>query len=250
MVPPWSPWTIARRGTGDQSQAVAAQLEASMPAPRRDPLSKHRKHLAEVPDDFLQEKLKLLQFDPDEFAKLSPLIVSGQRGPVTITATAAKPAKLLDVKQHVRTIAPGSLDELKELAGQSNRAIERDPDPEARLPKVDDRSVAALEGAKTFKDLDGVQRDVFWLAAQRLLHGSSAPDVLTKAGYKQVSELMLNLAGRLAILLATDLIVTTGQRVNFSGLGVLYFNNVLVYGTGSICLGGNTKMHAYQVSHV
>ena len=221
-----------------------------MPAPRRDPLSKHRKHLAEVPTEFLQEKLKLLRIDPDEFAKLPPLIIGGQRRPVDITPDGAKPAKLLDVKPHARRISPASLDELKELAGQPNRVVALDPEREQRLPRVDAASVAKLQRARAFKDLDSRQRDVFWSAAQRLLHGSSGPEVLAQPGYKRVSELMLDLSKGLGVLIAPDLIVATGQRVNFSGFGTLYFNNVLVYGTGSIRMGGNAKMHAYQVSHV
>jgi hypothetical protein len=221
-----------------------------MPAPRRDPLAKHRRHLAEVPDDFLHEKLKLLRVDPDEFAKLPPIVISGQRRPVTIAPDGAKPAKLLDVKPHMRRISPDSLDELKELAGQPNRVVAFDPEPESRLPKVDAARVAKLRGAKAFKNLDAEQRDVFWTAAQRLLHGSSGPDVLADAGYQRVAELMLGLASGIGLLLSSDLIVATGQRVDFSGFGILYFNNVLVYGTGSIRMGGNAKMHAYQVSHV
>lgn len=221
-----------------------------MPAPRRDPLAKHRRHLAEVPDDFLQEKLKLLRVDPDEFAELPPLVISGQRRRVTITPDGAKPARGLDVKPHVRRISPDSLDELKELAGIPNRVVALDPEPELRLPPVDHRRVAKLRSVKAFKDFGDADRDVFWSAAQRLLNGPSGPDVLDQPGYRMVSDLMLDLAKNLGVLIASDLVVATGQRVDFSGFGTFYFNNVLVYGTGSICLGGNAKMHAYQVSHV
>jgi len=221
-----------------------------MPAPRRDPLSKHRRYLAEVPDDFLQEKLKLLRIDPDEFAQVPPVIISGQRRPVDISPDGAKPAKVLDVKPHVRKLKPRSLDELKELAGVPNRVVALDAEVEQRLPEIDDAVVAKLPRKKAFKDLDGDQRDVFWTAAQRLLQGSSGPEVMAKPGYELVGELMVGLAQNIGLLFATDLVVTTGQRVNFTGFGTLYFNNVLVYGTGSICMGGNAKLHAYQVSHV
>ena len=110
--------------------------------------------------------------------------------------------------------------------------------------EVDASRIRRVRGRPKIGDLEPDDRNaVFDQAFNYLMGPVDRPS-------KFIVETMLELARKLALFIAQDLIVNDGQSVTFANYGVLYFNNVLVYGSGTINLGDNTKLHAYSIKHV
>ncbi len=219
--------------------------------PTADPLAKHRRYLLEPPEAFVKEKLALFGLSPSALDDLPPLVVAGRRGVVTIHSRAGAKPKVVDVKRHTRTVKPKSLDHLKELVGVPNRAFrDRKARSGVRLQQVDMHAVTKLPRSVSFAKLSGEHSDAAVAVAHNLLYGPTDATLLARPGYTAISKAALAAASKLTVFLAPDLVVAAGQTVSFSAYGVLYFNNVLVYGNGTIRLGANTKLHAYQVRHV
>jgi hypothetical protein len=213
----------------------------------RDKLKTHRKHLEKPPDEFLKEKLALFGMTPEDLEAIPPVLINDKRRrAVVIHAEKGAKPKVIDHSKHTKTVTPKSLDELKELAGVPQRVFEKQPElvETALKREVDAGRIRKLRGRPKLGDLEpDDQKAVFDEAFNYLMGPVDRPS-------KFVVTAMLQLAQKLALFIATDLIVNDGQSVTFANYGALYFNNVLVYGSGSINLGDNTKLHAYSVKHV
>ncbi|HEY8704309.1 MAG TPA: hypothetical protein VIL98_06120 [Gaiellaceae bacterium] len=212
-------------------------------------LAKHAKHLVEPPPDFLQEKLKLFNTTPAEFNKLDPVLICALRKGVLIHPKQATP-KLIDIVSHTKRVTPETLDELKEIAGIPNRAYAKTQRQLPMLNALDARTVAKLPAKLTVSKLAPELKATFFQLSHDLLQGPTDARLLARAGYKQAVATMLRSAQNLPVFVAPDLIVCDGDSVTFGGYAAVYFNNVLVYGTGQIHLGNHTKLHAYQIKHV
>jgi hypothetical protein len=219
--------------------------------PAADPIAKHRRYLLEPPDEFVADKLKLFGVSPSLLAKLPPLVVSGRKGVVTIHPLEGAKPKIVDVKQHTRVVQPKSLDQLKELTGVPNRAFEGAKAGVA-IPRleVDPEVLAKLPKTVSFGKLRPEVADDAFAAAHNVVYGPTDPSLLAQPGYAAISKAVVAAAAKLSVFFAPDLVVAAGQIVSFAAFGALYFNNVLVYGNGTIRLGAYTKLHAYQVRHV
>jgi hypothetical protein len=213
-------------------------------------IDKHRDVLMEPPEAWLKEKLALFGVAPSALAKLPSLVISGQRKPVGVSAREGfSVASYGDVKRHSAPIKVKTLDHLKEVAGVPNRAFATN-DQTGPVISVNEKALAKLPRGATFGKLKPEQQAAVWQAARALLYRPADDQLLARPGYELVANMALQLAGRLRLFLAPDLVVTDGQVVRFDGFGVLYFNNVVVYGSGSIDPGANTKLHAYSIAHV
>jgi hypothetical protein len=212
-------------------------------------LAKHRKHLLEPPPEFLAEKLKLFNTTTAEFSKLDPVLICALRKMALIHPTRSKP-KLIDIVSHTKAVTPETLDELKEIVGVPNRAFAKNPRQVPQLHAVEARAVATLPATVTVSKLKPELKQTFFQASHNLLHGPTDARLLSRSGYKQTAAAMLRGAKRIPVFVAPDLIVCDGDEVTFGGYAALYFNNVIVYGSGRIRLGTHTKLHAYQIKHV
>ena len=217
-------------------------------------LEPHRQYLEKPPDEFLARKLALFGLDARAFAKAPSIVLPKRTKEVSVhPGEGFKPKELGKIDAHVRKLQPKSIEELKELAGVPASAFQR---AEARaaakelLRPVDAKVLAKLPARGTFAKLRPEQKQAVWDTGYNLLHGPIDRRMLERRGYDRVIPLILKLAGSLRLFLAQDLVVLDGQRVSFTGFGVLYFNNVLVYGSGTISPGASTKLHAYSIQHV
>jgi len=211
--------------------------------------AKFARHLAQPPTEFLEQKLPLLRTTQQELTELSPLIVCALRRVAQVHPKYAKP-KLIDIVSHTRIVTPRDLGELKELMGSPFHAFEQRPAGDLALPVLEPRALAKLPEKITISRLKLEDKTTFFEASHALLHGPVDSRVLGRPGYKQTVAAMLQAAKNLPVLVAPDLVVCDGDAVDFSGYAALYFNNVIVEGSGRIILGNNTKLHAYQVKRV
>ena len=166
----------------------------------------------------------------------------------------AKQPKLIDIVSQTRYVTPRDLETLKELAGTPQRAFARPARPArpiepAPVPEHVVRGLRALPQKVSIAKLAGEPRAAFFHTAEQLLHGPADEKVLARPGYAQVVAAMVKAAARLPVFVGPDLVVCDGDSVTFAGYGALYFNNVLVEGSGRIVLGNHTKLHAYQIKH-
>lgn len=215
----------------------------------RDKLARYAPNLLTPPQAFLDEKLKLFNMSSENFQKLDPLIICQLRQGVVVRPSMIKP-KLIDIVSHQSVVNPGTIDELKELAGVPNRAFATAPKQVPVQYGIESREIAALPSPISIPRLAPQAKQTFWQASHNILRGPTDPKMLASPGYKQVAAAMLKLARNIPVFLAPDLIVCDKDVVTFSGFGALYFNNVLVYGSGQIVLGRNTTLHAYQIKRV
>lgn len=217
--------------------------------PTGQSLTKHAKHLVEPPPAFLQEKLSLFGMKPQELADLDSLIICALRKAVEIRPKAAKP-KIIDVVSHTRAVTPKTIDQLKELAGAPNRAFAKTREPAPTLHPLAPKAVGALPQRLTISKLPPEQKQTFFQLGHNLLFGPTTPRLLESPGYKQAVPAILRAAAKLPVFVAPNLIVCDGEVVTFAGWTTLYFNNVVVYGSGKIVFGNQTKLHAYHIKRV
>ena len=131
------------------------------------------------------------------------------------------------------------------------RAFQQKPQGELlALPKPEPAVLAKLPAKINVSRLNPEQKVSVYQASEVLLHGPADSRVLAQPGYKQIVAAMVAGAKNVPAFLAKDLVVCDGDTVDFSGFAVLYFNNVIVQGSGQIKLGNNTKLHAYQVKRI
>lgn len=210
---------------------------------------KFKAHQMQPPADFLEQKLALMNVKPADFQEMDPLIICALRH--VVIAPLTKKPKLIDIVSQTRYVTPPDIATLKELVGTPQRAFVKPVRPIEHVPVPEPvgRGLLALPQRVTISKLAGEQRLAFFHTAERLLHGPADDSVLARSGYTQIAAAMLKAAAKLPVFVAPDLVVCDGDHVTFAGYGALYFNNVLVEGSGQITLGNNTKLHAYQIKH-
>jgi hypothetical protein len=224
-------------------------------------MARHRRHLQTPPDEFLAAKLELLGITPAALAKAPPLVVRRAAPARVHPKEGFTPAALGTVKRHTARPRPDSLERLRQLAGapvgapaapapaaRRRRAAVASPDE--RLRPVDDAVIARLTPGTKLTKVPRAEQQMVWDAGYNLLHGHVDEHVLAQPGYAVVVGIMIDLAKNLTLFFGQDLIVEDGATVEFASYGVLYFNNVVVYGSGSIRLPENAKLHAYSIAHV
>lgn len=211
--------------------------------------AKFKPHQMQPPADFLKQKLTLMNVKSADFEKMDPLIICALRHVVISPLT--KQPKLIDIVSQTRYVKPTDIGTLKELVGTPQRAFVKPARPIEPVPVPEHvaRGLRALPQRVTISKLAGEQRVAFFHTAEQLLHGPADDAVLARPGYANIAAAMLKAAGKLPVFVAPDLVVCDGDHVTFAGYGALYFNNVLVEGSGQITLGNNTKLHAYQIKH-
>ena len=214
---------------------------------------KFTSHLLQPPPDYLEQKLPMLKTTQAQVNALDPLIICGLRGIATVHPTVTKP-KLIDIVSHTIQVTPASLEELKELVGVPTRAFARRVQPAGAptrlLHAVTPKMVASLPEKITVSKLQLEQRTSFFQVAENLLHGPTDEKTLDQPGYRQAVAAMLRASARIPVFVAPDLVVCDGDAVDFTGYAAMYFNNVIVQGSGRIILGHNTKLHAFQIKRV
>lgn len=221
------------------------------------PIEDYKDDLEEPPDDFLRERLELFGFEPGKFADVPSIVIEKQRKPVSINPREGfDPKRLGDVKRHSTVVEPDDLLALKELSGVPQRVFDNQQDrPKwesprpAALRRRHDAIVAKLPQRVSVAKLSDERKEAVFAVAFDLLHGPVSDRMISREGYDKVVKVMLGLS-KLTAFLSPDLVVADGQTVTFSNYAALYFNNVVVYGSGGIRLGHNTKLHAFSIKHL
>ena len=207
----------------------------------------HEKYLLKPPLEALRTRLKVFGVDESELQPL-PLICNLKIRQVVLTPRRKFDPTIGEIETYVRYLSPRSLGELKELVGVPNRVMKNNTSCAGRR----DLCMHHLPGQKdfSFQTLDPEQRIAVRDAAHNLLYGYVDEDRASRGPLKAVSDYMLEVSQNLGVFVAQDLIVCPGHTIQFQNFAALYFNNVLVFGTGQIKLGNHTKLHAHQVIHV
>lgn len=227
-------------------------------APRRKGIEKrrfepgdiepHRRFLAEVPEEVTARRLEKYRLDPQVVSEALPIICTLKR---------LQP----EVEGHrwVHPLVAQSLDDLKNWAGVPNEVALKNL--EARSPLsgcgrscslIDEVALHALPKKKSFdfERLDAVERRAVRQTANNLLYGYADPEEMRRDPYRGVVDFMLARAKNLWIAVIPDLVVCPDERIEFAGFTTLYFNNVLVYGSGEIAPGNQVKIDAHQIRHI
>jgi hypothetical protein len=207
----------------------------------------HDKYLVRPPREALRTRLKVFGVDESALHPL-PFICNLKVRQVVLTPRRKFDPTIGEIDSFVHYQSPRSLSELKELVGVPNRVMKNNTSCAGRrevcmhhLPSQKDFS---------FQTLDPEQRIAVRNAAHNLLYGYVDDERVSRGPLKAVSDYMLQASQSVATFLAEDLVVCPGHTIQFQNFAALYFNNVLVYGTGQIKLGNHTKLHAHQVIHV
>lgn len=153
-----------------------------------------------------------------------------------------------ELKDHFFQVQPKTLDQLKEMVGVPNRVHEASGSQADRRFDVRESDLPKKESFE-FSELNHYQQTAVMQTAHNLLYGYADPELVTKPPYVGVVGWMMSRAETLPVFAAEDLIVQDGQTVSFPDNAILTFNNVIVYGSGSIKLGANVKIFAELVEH-
>lgn len=223
--------------------------------------------ILEPPGDWLKLQAELLGHEPSEVAKEALKICGLKRklkealGRDWVEVTLRKPIPdpelelvpvLRDLERHTLRIKPRSLDHLKDLAGVPNAAVlrSRKIDPCGCQPRPTRLHLLPPAKRFAFSKLGAEQRQAVQDMAENLVYGYADPDALELTPVAGVRDFVLRRAGELPVLALKDLIVCDGEKVVFNGFSTLWFNNVIIEGSGEIVLGHQTKLHAYHVERV
>lgn len=208
----------------------------------------HSKYLLQPNDKELETKLRLFRVPLSELYPMPPICGFKEIGPVILDPEKQFDPHVGEINKYIHALAPESLDDLKELVGIPNRVVEK------RASSVWPREVRLhhlpVRNGFSFESLDQEQRTAVLDMAHNLLYGYADEELISKPPLSGVVEFMLKRAIGTAFFLACDLIVCPDKTIEFKNFSLLYFNNVLVYGSGQVKLGNSTKLHAFQVIHV
>lgn len=213
----------------------------------KDFLRDHRAHLLSPEPEWLQDKLKMFEMRPEELKPLAP-ICNVLKGPVYLDPVRKFDPHVGELDRYIRTVTPKDIDDLKELAGVPNRVFEKEK-PYNRLRCVQMHHLPARKTVR-LRELDLNERIAVRDMAHNLLYGYVDKRKMSKVPYKAVIEFMLERAQLLNVFVADTLIVCPNEIVEFRNFAAVYITNVIVYGSGTIRLGNNTKLHSYQIKHV
>lgn len=212
-------------------------------------IEKHRDLLVQPEPEWIRTKAELFGLKLPSYERAPSLIIGGRRRKeVQIhVADGISPKSAGDIEQHRHQLRrPRTLEELRAMIGL-DVAVENAREPE--IDPKDEQLVAELPQRPRFEKLDPDVQRATWNVAQVLLYARFESAVLERVSMQRLVPLMLASYGRLKLIYAPDLVVTHGSTVSFVGAGALWFGNVLVYGSGRIRTGNNTKLHAYSIRH-
>ena len=212
-------------------------------------IEKHRDLLVQPEPEWTRAKAELFGLKLPSYERAPSLIIGGRRHKeVQIhVADGISPKGAGDIAQHRHQLRrPRTLEELRAMIGldvavENAREIEIDP--------KDEELVAKLPQRPRFEKLDPDVQRAAWNVAQVLLYERYQPAILQQVSKQRLVSLMLASHGRLKLIFSQNLVVANGSTVSFVGAGALWFGNVLVYGSGRIRTGNNTKLHAYSIRH-
>jgi len=215
----------------------------------------HRKHMLKPKIEWLRKKLKPFNVKPDEL-KLLPPICDVLKGPIFLDTVKKFDPHIGELARYVRTVKPKNLETLKELVGVPNRVYERKREvqtslchPHPRFPRVQIHDLPSAE-FKGLNQLEQQERRAVLDMAHQLLYGYADEKQLAAAPYKWILQFILERAKLLNAFVADCLIVCPNEVVDFRDFAAIYITNVIVYGSGTIRLGNNVKLHSYQIKHV
>jgi hypothetical protein len=243
-----------------------------------------REHLVEVPEAWTAAKRELFGVDaPRESLRicgLKRILKQLDLKQVVVKPRIPDPGPLAErlpvlsrLDSVVHTAKPRSLEHLKELVGVPNSALKAAeriaPMPVAAAPRQERSKLDSLAefGGRmaplpvelrhlpttkkiTFKRLNANQRVAVRNQAFNLIYGYADAEMVERPPLAAIRDYVLNEARALPVLVLDDLVVCDGEVVEFNGFSSLYFNNVLVEGSGEIRMGSFTKLHAYAVKRV
>lgn len=215
-----------------------------------DDLEPHREHLADVPPEYMINRLRSFRLDPELFIDLPPLVC----GSHWINR------EMRSMRRHVAQLDIVSFDDLKNWVGVPNAVAKK------RLRAASDAVGSASSGLSqiravphhllpaggsfVFENLEPDQKRAVRQVASNLLYGYVEEEELRRPPFNGVVEYMLERASNMYLFVLPDLVVCPGDKVVFSDFAVLLYNNILVYGDGEIVPGNHTKVYAYQIKHV
>ena len=180
----------------------------------------------------------------------------------------------------IHVIAAKSLDHLKELAGIPNETIlaaqRVAPNTVSSFSPSDrlDGEGLSARAAQTnmcgcrmtprfvefrhlpitdrivWEQLSPDQRTAVQNQAYNLVFGYADAMALKQRPISTVLDHVLERARGLPIFTAKELIVCDEEHVVFSGFSALWFDNVIIEGSGQITLGQYTKLHSYNIKRV
>jgi hypothetical protein len=221
----------------------------------KDFLREHREHLLSPKPEWLRDKLKIFKMKPEELKPLPP-ICNVLKGPVYLDPVRKFDPHVGELDRYLRTVTPKDIHELKELVGVPNRVFEKLKRPEGhscqpcyRLRNVQIHHLPVKE-IVNMDQLESNERIAVRDMAHNLLYGYADEKIKSKIPYKAVLDFMLERAKLLNTFVADSLIVCPNEVVEFKNFAAVYITNVIVYGSGTIRLGNNTKLHSYQIKHV
>jgi hypothetical protein len=220
----------------------------------KEALAKYKKHFLKPPPEALAKRLEIFGVSARDFEKAPQITICGIRETIVL-----HPKKQFDPHivegdpspvRFIHEVTPKSLEQLKELVGVPNRVLEKQlHKPTGPLRRV---PMQHLPGGEKFEfaKLKPQQKRAVHDAAFNILYGHVDMEAAQRPPYRAITAYMLQRAAKIPTLVLKDLLVCPDQTVQFQAFGALYFNNVVVVGNGRIFLGDNTKLHAYQVTHV
>ncbi len=213
-------------------------------------IEKHKKHLAVVSADAVRRKLEGFRLKE---VRLEPLPFICQSFTVKLPFT--------EYRKWMHPLDPVSLDDLKNWFGVPNE-VAKSMSKETRVVCDNGKLWSGAtqitpiglptERSWDFKKLDNVQRLAVRQMSKNLLYGYVTPESQKSASVEGVVNHMLTLAKiiKLQIFIAPDLIICPDNTVEFQGVPVLYFNNILIYGNGKLKTRNTTTIHAVQIKRV
>lgn len=218
--------------------------------------SKYRKHFKKFPEDEVARRVASFGVDSSTLNRLDPVVICGlEKAGRYVTVGRSRPWD-----PYINYLTPRTLDDLKEWVGVPN-SVAQYSDPVSFIRDGYEAAARTIDGEKvglhhlptarsfTFDRLHGSQRTAVRHVAQRLLYGVTEPDAVGRPPLAAVVKYMLGAAQRLPAFMAPDLLVCPDHTVSFPNFAVLYFNNVVVVGSGQIVLGRQAKLHALQITH-
>lgn len=213
-------------------------------------LKDFQKHLLKPDLKTISRKLKAFEIDnPGNLPHMPYICLPTISRTVTIKPTQKHHEILGDLSPFIKFITPKSLTDLKELMGVSNEGYQK-KDPTCNSLRCIQSQHLPGEDDFSFESLTTERREAVLDMAHNLLYGYADEARIAQSPQRGIVRYMLARSSEIPCFLAKDLIVCPNRTIEFKNFGAIYFNNVIVYGSGRIILHNKTKFHAYQIKHI
>lgn len=211
----------------------------------------HRKYLAVVPRETVRRRLQVFRLD-DSAIEVAPLVCVNLE---------IRPDDEI-WREYLHPLDPVSIDDLKNWFGTPNEVARKQMvtsrgfDAQGRMTGSPVKRVRVADdlpkGKINFAKLAQPQRLAVKQTMNNILYGYVDPEQAKRGSYAAVIDYMVSRAKALRpkVFVAPDLIVCPDDNVVFNGIGTLYFNNILIYGSGQITVNGGAKIQAQQIRHI